>query len=153
MDTRSKDQLLKRVARLARQNKELEEQVKKLEREKEKILDSNEKYRLLLEQNKPAGQKAEEEEKSLRFNMVTVLFADIQGFSNLIEGMESSQLMDELDEILFEFDKIVRKYHVEKIRTIGDTFMCAGGIPTKNITNPVEVVMAALELRNFLDCL
>jgi class 3 adenylate cyclase len=151
MDTRSKDQLLKRVARLARQNKELEEQVKKLEREKEKILDSNEKYRLLLEQNKPAGQKAEEEEKSLRFNMVTVLFADIQGFSNLIEGMESSQLMDELDEILYEFDEIVRRYHVEKIRTIGDTFMCAGGIPTKNITNPVEVVMAALELRNFLD--
>ena len=112
MDPRSKDQLLKRVARLARQNKELEEQVKKLEREKEKILDSNEKYRLLLEQNKPAGQKAEEEEKSLRFNMVTVLFADIQGFSNLIEGIESSQLMDELDEILYEFDLIVKKYHV-----------------------------------------
>ena len=59
--------------------------------------------------------------------------------------------MDELDEILFEFDEIVRRYHVEKIRTIGDTFMCAGGIPTKNITNPVEVVMAALEIRNFLD--
>ena len=62
-----------------------------------------------------------------------------------------SQLMDELDEILYEFDEIVGRYHVEKIRTIGDTFMCAGGIPTKNITNPVEVVMAALELRNFLD--
>jgi adenylate cyclase len=151
MDSKSRDQLLKRIARLVRQNKELEEQIKKLEREREKLLDANEKYKLSLEEHKPAGPKGDEEEKSLRFNMVTVLFADIQGFSSLIEGMESTQLMDELDEILYEFDKIVGRYHVEKIRTIGDTFMCAGGIPSKNITNPVEVVMAALELRNFLD--
>ena len=64
--------------------------------------------------------------------------------------MDSAAVMDELDEIFFEFDKIIRKYHIEKIRTIGDTFMCAGGIPAKNITNPVEVVMAAVELRHFL---
>ena len=65
--------------------------------------------------------------------------------------MDSAQLMDELDEIFYEFDEIVRKYHIEKIRTIGDTFMCAGGIPAKNITNPVDVVMAAIEMRYFLD--
>jgi hypothetical protein len=58
--------------------------------------------------------------------------------------------MDELDEILFEFDAIVSRYKIEKIKTIGDTFMCAGGIPVKNITNPVEVVMAAMEMVNFL---
>jgi len=82
--------------------------------------------------------------------MVTVLFADIHGFSRLVENMESDRVMDELDEIFYEFDKIIGKYHVEKIRTIGDTIMCAGGIPSKNITNPVEVVMAAVELRHFL---
>ncbi|MDZ7633373.1 MAG: hypothetical protein U5L72_02590 [Bacteroidales bacterium] len=49
MDSRSKDQLLRRIARLVRQNKELEEQVKKLEREKGKILEMNEKFRILLE--------------------------------------------------------------------------------------------------------
>jgi adenylate cyclase len=151
MDSRSKNQLLRRIARLARQNKELEEQVKKLERDKERLLDANEKYRLLVEENKLTVTKAEEEEKSLRFNMVTVLFAGIQGFTDLEEGMDSSRLMDELDEIFFEFDEIIRKYHVQKIRTIGDTFMCAGGIPAKNITNPVEVVIAALELKNFID--
>lgn len=151
MDSRSKDQLLRRIARLSRQNKELEEHIKKLEREKERLLDINEKYRLLVDKHKLVTLKTEEEESSVRFNMVTVLFADIQGFSNLNEDGDSTQLMDELDEIFFGFDEIIKKYHVEKIRTIGDTFMCAGGIPEKNITNPVEVVMAALELKNFID--
>ena len=151
MDSRSKDQLLKRIARITRENKELEEQMKKLVRDKDRLIDTNEKYKLLLERNKLETSKVEEEERSLRFNMVTVLFADIRGFSNLAERTDSAQLMDELDEIFYEFDEIIKKYHVEKIRTIGDTLMCAGGIPSKNITNPVEVVMAALELRNFLE--
>jgi class 3 adenylate cyclase len=58
--------------------------------------------------------------------------------------------MDELDEIFFEFESIAEKYKIQKIKTIGDTFMCAGGIPAKNITNPIDVVMAAMEMRNFL---
>ena len=151
MNLRSKDQLLKRVARLARQNTELEEMLKKLEREKNELLDANERYKLLLEKHKVSAARTDEEEKSLRFNMVTVLYADIHGFSKLMEGMESAQLMDELDGIFYEFDAIVSKYHIEKIRTIGDTYMCTGGIPAKNITNPVDVVMAALEMRYFLD--
>jgi class 3 adenylate cyclase len=150
MDLRSKNQLLKRIARLARQNKELDESVKKLEREKERLLEINEKYKLLIERQELPVAKPQAEEKSLRYNMVTVLFADIHGFSKLVENMESDRVMDELDEIFYEFDKIIGKYHVEKIRTIGDTIMCAGGIPSKNITNPVEVVMAAVELRHFL---
>ena len=150
MDLRSKDQLLKRIARLARQNKELDEYVKKLEREKERLLEINEKYRLLIERQELPAARPQAEEKSLRYNMVTVLFADIHGFSKLVENMDSDRVMDELDEIFYEFDKIIGKYHVEKIRTIGDTIMCAGGIPSKNITNPVEVVMAAVELRHFM---
>jgi class 3 adenylate cyclase len=83
--------------------------------------------------------------------MATVLFADIHGFSKFNDGMESSTIMDELDEILIEFDEIVARYKIEKIKTIGDTYMCAGGIPLKNITNPIDVVMAAIEMRNFLE--
>jgi hypothetical protein len=65
--------------------------------------------------------------------------------------MDSSSVMDELDEINVEFEAIVNKFKIEKIKTIGDTYMCAGGIPVKNITNPVDVVMAAIEMRNFLE--
>jgi hypothetical protein len=67
------------------------------------------------------------------------------------EGMDSSVIMDELDDIFVEFESIVTKYKIEKIKTIGDTYMCAGGIPVKNITNPIDVVMASLEMRNFLE--
>jgi adenylate cyclase len=152
--TRNKE-LVKRIARLAKQNQELEEHIKKLEKLNEKLIRDNEKIKALYEKVSPEGLKdlpeMEKKEKSLKFNMATVLFADIHGFSKPVEGMDSSALMDELDEILFEFDAIVSRYKIEKIKTIGDTFMCAGGIPVKNITNPIDVVMAAIEMRNFLE--
>ncbi len=150
MEAVSKNQLLKRIARLVRQNKELEEQVKRLVREKERLQEISDKQRFIVEDNSLKVVKVPAEEKSLKFNMVTVLFADIRGLTELTGDIDPGVLMDELDEIWFEFDRIISKYNIEKIRTIGDTYMCAGGIPQKNITNPVEVVMAAVEMRRFL---
>jgi len=146
------DALVKRIAKLARQNQELEERIKKLIKQNEKLLIENEKLKAHY-QELPQETKVESEkkEKSLKFNMATVLFADIHGFSKVIEGMDSVSVMDELDEIFYEFESIAEKYKIEKIKTIGDTFMCAGGIPVKNITNPIDVVMAAMEMRNFLE--
>jgi class 3 adenylate cyclase len=147
MSISNKEELVKRIARLAKQNQELEEHIKILEKISEKLTRENEMLKAQSEKTSPEGFK----ETSLKFNMATVLFADIHGFSKLVEGMDSSAVMDELDEILFEFDAIVNRYKIEKIKTIGDTFMCAGGIPVKNITNPIDVVMAAMEMRNFLE--
>ena len=147
-------ELVKRIAKLAKQNQELEDQIKKLEKINEKLTRENEKIKGLTEKFFPAeisSGNSEKKERSLKYNMATVLFADIHGYSWLIEGIDSSAIMDELDEILFEFDSIVTRYKIEKIKTIGDTYMCAGGIPGKNITNPVDVVMAAMEMRNFLE--
>ena len=144
------DELVKRISRLAKQNQDLEEYVKKLEKINEKLTRDLEKYKSISEKL-PAYSVKEEKERSLKFNMTTVLFADIHGFSKLVEGMESSSIMDELDEILYEFESITTRYKIEKIKTIGDTYMCAGGIPVKNITNPIDVVMAAIEMRNFLE--
>src|SRR5512133_2007318 len=148
------EELVKRISRLAKQNQELEERIKQLEKLNEKLTYDLGKIRVLYEKVSPAAIReageAERKEKSLKFNMATVLFADIHGFSRLIESMDSSAVMDELDEILYEFDAIVARYKIEKIKTIGDTYMCAGGIPVRNITNPVDVVMAAMEMRNYL---
>jgi len=146
------EELVRRIAKLAKQNQELEEHIKNLQKENEKLLGEIEKYKSRAEKL-PSGdlkEGAEKREQSLKFNMATVLFADIHGFSKLVEGMDSSTVMDELDEILYEFDRIAEKYKIEKIKTIGDTYMCAGGIPVKNITNPVDVVMAAMTMRNHL---
>jgi adenylate cyclase len=155
MAVTNNEELVKRIARLAKQNQELEEHIKKLEKMNEKLSRDYEKIKALYEKFSPEGLKevseGEKKERSLKFNMATVLFADIHGFSRVAEGMDSSAVMDELDEILFEFDEIVARFKIEKIKTIGDTYMCAGGIPVKNITNPVEVVMAAMEMRNFLE--
>jgi adenylate cyclase len=144
MISTNNEELVKRIARLARQNKELEERIKKLVKQNEKLAGENESYKTHYKE------LPQETEKSLKFNMATVLFADIHGFSKIVEGMDSVSVMDELDEIFYEFESIAEKYKIEKIKTIGDTFMCAGGIPVKNITNPIDVVMTATEMRNFL---
>lgn len=155
MPAANNEELLKRIARLVRQNQESEENIRKLKMLNEKLISENEK---LISLNKKRAAETVKDEKEIerkgtsnKFNMATVLFSDIRGFSKLVDGMDSAAVMDELDEILFEFDAIVSRFKIEKIKTIGDTFMCAGGIPVRNITNPVEVVMAALEMSNFLE--
>lgn len=86
----------------------------------------------------------------IKYNFVTVLFSDIQGFTKIAEEMNPEVLIDELDKFFFTFDSVVEKYGIEKIKTIGDAYMCAGGIPEKNRTNPVEVILAALEMRTYM---
>lgn len=155
MNSINNEELVKRIAKLARQNQELESYTKKLEKIIEKLNRDVEKYKAVSGKTQAGTEKGErvveQKERSLKFNMATVLFADIHGFSKVVVETESSSLMDELDEIIFEFDEIVARYKIEKIKTIGDTFMCAGGIPLKNITNPIDVVLAAVEMRDFLE--
>jgi adenylate cyclase len=86
----------------------------------------------------------------VKYNFVTVLFSDIQGFTRIAEETNPELLIDELDKFFFYFDSVVEKYGIEKIKTIGDAYMCAGGIPEKNRTNPVEVILAALEMKDYM---
>ena len=57
----------------------------------------------------------------------------------------------ELDKCFLEFDKIIDRHNLEKIKTIGDAYMCAGGIPIKNTTNPVDIVKAGLEIKKYME--
>lgn len=81
---------------------------------------------------------------------VTVLFTDFKGFTQLSEKLSPKELVAEIDTCFREFDNIMNKYGVEKIKTIGDAYMAAGGIPMPNQTHPIDVVMAALEIREFM---
>lgn len=154
MNNSKEKELVKRIAKLAKQNQELEELLKRLQRKNEKLIRENEKAKEILEKVSPdkldEKLSIDQKPRSLKFEMATVLFADIHGFSKISDKVDSETLMDELDEIIFTFNSIVKKYNIEKIKTIGDTYMCAGGIPVKNITNPVDVVMAALEMQSFV---
>jgi class 3 adenylate cyclase len=151
MTATSNDELVKRIAKLARQNQELEAKIKKLVRQKEKLTAEIEMLKASGQEAMPDKLGPEAGKRSLKFNMATVLFADIHGSSKFMESLNPVSVMDELDEILFEFGAVAEKYRIERIKTIGDTFMCAGGIPVKNITNPIDVVMAAIEMNSFLE--
>jgi len=87
----------------------------------------------------------------MKYNFVTVLFSDIQGFTKIAEQMNPEVLIDELDSFFFYFDSVVERLGIEKIKTIGDAYMCAGGIPEKNRTNPIEVTLAALEMQKYME--
>jgi adenylate cyclase len=96
-------------------------------------------------------QKRVESPASLKFNMATVLYGSIHGFTNILGHENTREYVDELDGIIFHFDEILKKYSIQKIKTIGDSYMAAGGIPLKNITNPIQVVMAALEMQDYIN--
>ncbi len=84
-----------------------------------------------------------------KYDLVTVLFSDIQGFTEIAEHLNPEKLLDEFDQYVLKFDKVVGEYNIEKIKTIGDAYMCAGGIPRKNRTNPVDVVLAGLQMISY----
>ncbi|MCA9693036.1 MAG: GAF domain-containing protein [Myxococcales bacterium] len=82
---------------------------------------------------------------------VTVLFADFKGFSRIAERLAPEELVRELDRCFLAFDEIIARHGLEKIKTIGDAYMAAGGVPIANDTNPVDAVRAALSMRDFLE--
>ncbi len=147
-------ELVFRIQKLINENKELNAQIKELKTINEKLEDENRHFKNMIakipEDLLPKGLKSAPKSKTLRFKMATVLYLDIQGFKKISESMESNEVIDELDQILFHFDEIVKKYKIQKIRTVGDAYMCAGGVPVKNITNPIDVVLAALEMEEYL---
>lgn len=82
---------------------------------------------------------------------VTVLFSDIQGFTQISSHMNPELLLEQLEKFFIRFDEEVGKYKIEKIKTIGDAYMCAGGLRDKNLTNSIEVTLAALEMMKYLE--
>jgi len=82
---------------------------------------------------------------------VTVLFTDFKGFTQLSEKLSPKELVAEINECFSAFDLIMEKYGVEKIKTIGDAYMAAGGLPTANNTHPQDVIYSALEIQKFMN--
>lgn len=142
-------QLVKRIAKLVQQNKELSQELKDLRVRYEELLDKSEEYEKIADKishQKLSPEEAAERQAALKFNMVTVLYADFHGFRELIPEENPDSLIDQLDSFYMKFDDITSGHPIEKIKTIGDSYMCAGGIPNKNITNPIEVVLAGHQM-------
>jgi adenylate cyclase len=84
------------------------------------------------------------------FEDVSVLFADFIGFSKIAEQLKPEQLVTELDTAFRAFDEIIAKYNLEKIKTIGDAYMCAGGLPNGGGSQMRDMVNAALDMQKWL---
>ncbi|MDX2135248.1 MAG: adenylate/guanylate cyclase domain-containing protein [Saprospiraceae bacterium] len=85
------------------------------------------------------------------YDTATVVFTDFTNFTKLSEQLTPKQLIDELDECFLAFDEICEAHNLEKIKTIGDAFMCAGGLPIPNESHATDAVRAALEMVAWLD--
>ncbi|MBP6740038.1 MAG: adenylate/guanylate cyclase domain-containing protein [Leptospiraceae bacterium] len=88
--------------------------------------------------------------KPVLYENVTILFTDFEGFTKIAERMSPEELLKTLDASFTQFDKVIEKNKLEKLKTIGDSYMCAGGLPIKNKTHPIDACLAGLELKRMM---
>ena len=154
-------EVVKRTRQVTEQSKKIQDQKQKVEIQKAKIEHQNE----LLEKEKekveqlllnilPVG-TAEElknkgRSKARYYKNVSVMFTDFVGFSKIAEDMKPQDLVQKLDSYFSSFDEIIEQFDLEKIKTIGDSYMCAGGVPIRNKSNAIEVTLAALKIKNHM---
>jgi len=85
-----------------------------------------------------------------RYESVTVMFTDFKDFTRIAEAMDPTQLVDEIDYYFSAFDEIMEKYGLEKIKTIGDSYMCVGGLPEESDDHAAKIIQAAIEIRELM---
>jgi PAS domain S-box-containing protein len=84
------------------------------------------------------------------YRSVSVLFADIQDFTKLAENLTPEELVHDLQSYFSRFDDAVSQNFVEKIKTMGDAFLCVGGIPMRNKSHPFDAVLVGLNLQKII---
>lgn len=150
-----------RTREIQQQNQKIAAQKLKIEEERNKVL----KQQKLLQVEKDKTEKllknvipestAEELKKRGRararaYKTVSVLFTDFVGFTKISDRMSATELVKKLDVYFTKFDEIIVKNNLEKIKTIGDAYMCAGGVPVRNNTNPIDTCLAALQIQDYM---
>lgn len=95
--------------------------------------------------------KAKGRSEARHFEMVTVMFTDFKGFTQIAEKLSPQQLVDEIDYCFRHFDNIITRHNIEKIKTIGDAYMCAAGLPVTTESHAVDMVKAALDIQSFME--
>ncbi len=123
----------------------VEERTKELEMEKDK---SDKLLHNILPEEVVEELKQKDEVEPKHYDLATIVFIDVVGFTIHSTNLSPNEMVDELNVIFQLIDKIVDKHNLEKIKTIGDGYMFAGGIPIPDEDNPIKVVNACIEIRN-----
>jgi len=145
----------KKSLKLAQQNKKIEAQKSQLEKSRDLVEKERVKSENLLLNILPAETAKELKENGVAvpqiYEKVSVLFTDFVGFTRISENMPPAEVIAELNTCFLAFDEIIERHHLEKIKTIGDAYMCAGGVPKKDDNNAQNAVAAALEMQIFIN--
>jgi adenylate cyclase len=88
--------------------------------------------------------------KAKFYDSVSILFTDFSGFTSIAESLSPEVLVEEIDDCFKEFDKIITKHGIEKIKTIGDAYMAVCGLPEICTDHAKKIILAALEVRDYL---
>ncbi len=129
-------------------SKKIDEQSRELRSDKEKI------DKLLLNILPPAVAQELKDHgyvKPVFYKSATIVFTDFVGFTKITEKLSPDQLVHELDEVFSRFDRVMDKYGLEKLKTIGDSYMYAGGVPVSSNTHEIDAVLGALEIQSFVE--
>ncbi|MCB1177773.1 MAG: response regulator [Leptospiraceae bacterium] len=137
-----------------KQNNELFEAqllVKKQKKELEHSYKESERLLLNILPKKIASELKEKgQTEPITIPSATVIFTDFKGFTKIAENLTPGDLVNQLDQCFSHFDSITEKYGIEKLKTIGDAYMCVGGVPEESSTHPIDCVIAALEIQSFM---
>lgn len=152
-------ELEKQKEQLIIMNRDLEKKVRErtekiLEQKKELQTEKDKSDKLLLNiLPKEVAEELKEFGKALPtyYDQATVIFSDLVGFTQIAEKMTPEELVRELDTCFHAFDEIIERNNLEKIKTIGDGYMAAGGLPVSNKTNPEDAINAAIEMIEFMN--
>ncbi len=158
---RLEEKIQARTVEIREQNKQIEIQKKQIEEERNKVL---EKQRLLqIEKDKtesllsniiPAETlnelKKKGKAKARAYKKVSVIFSDFVGFTQISDKLKPTEVVEQLDFFFTKFDEIIEQNNIEKIKTIGDAYMAAGGVPVRNNSNPIEACLAGLQMQDFV---
>ena len=129
-------------------------QQKELETLLQQVYDEKLKSELLLLNILPEAVAYELKEsgnvRAMAFGMAGVLFADFSNFTALTFAMTAEEVVSELNECFTAFDKITMEHGVEKLKTIGDGYLCVAGIPEQKGDSLIKLAETALEIRNYI---
>ena len=139
------DQVQEATAEIRQQKQMIERQKAELEAEKDK---SEKLLQNLLPQETVDELKVKGKARARHYRSVTIMFTDFVGFTKVAEQLKPADLVAMLDSYFVEFDEIIARHNIEKIKTMGDAYMAAGGIPIRNRSNPIDTVLAGLQIQH-----
>lgn len=146
-----------RTVEIRAQNKKIEQQKEELKKQSKQLEAEKEKSERLLRNVIPDSMADELLEKGVAsaraFKVVSVMFTDFVGFTKITNAMSPAELVKKLDIFFRKFDEIIFSNNLERIKTIGDAYMAAGGVPVRNTTNPIDICLASLQIQHYIKAL